>query len=81
MMPGSDSEHSGFGSDLALPSTRTREFQTQLLRFFSKSDNKSNHHHLGALAAPGLPVARRRRQVRGCRPASAYAVKGAAAGL
>jgi len=24
---------------------KTREFQTQLLHYFSKSDNKSNHHH------------------------------------
>jgi len=24
---------------------KTREFQTQLLHNFSKSDNKSNHHH------------------------------------
>ena len=24
---------------------RKREFQTQLLHYFSKSDNKSNHHH------------------------------------
>jgi len=25
---------------------KTREFQTQLLHYFSKSDNKSNHHHV-----------------------------------
>ena len=25
---------------------KTKEFQTQLLHYFSKSDNKSNHHHL-----------------------------------
>jgi len=25
---------------------KTREFQTQLLDYFSKSDNKSNHHHV-----------------------------------
>ena len=24
---------------------KTREFQTQLLHYFSKSDNKSNHHY------------------------------------
>jgi len=24
---------------------KTKEFQTQLLHYFSKSDNKSNHHH------------------------------------
>jgi len=24
---------------------KTREFQTQLLHYFSKSDNESNHHH------------------------------------
>jgi hypothetical protein len=28
----------------------TREFQTQVLHYFSKSDNKSNHHHCGAAA-------------------------------
>jgi len=28
---------------------KTREFQTQLLHYFSKSDNKSNHHHHKAL--------------------------------
>jgi len=28
---------------------KTREFQTQLLHYFSKGDNKSNHYHLGAL--------------------------------
>jgi hypothetical protein len=26
---------------------KTREFQTQLLHYFSKSNNKSNHHHHG----------------------------------
>jgi len=29
-----------------LTSPKTREFQAQLLHYFSKSDNKSNHHHL-----------------------------------
>jgi len=30
---------------LSRKSSKTREFQTQLLHYFSKSDNKSNHHH------------------------------------
>ena len=25
---------------------KTREFQTQILHWFSKSDNESNHHHM-----------------------------------
>ena len=29
---------------------KTREFQTQLLHYFSKSDNKSNHYQ-----RPGMP--------------------------
>jgi len=32
------------GAEL-MNSQKTREFQTQLLHYFSKSDNKSNHHH------------------------------------
>jgi len=32
--------------------TKTREFQTQLLHYFSKSDNKSNHHHQTHLWVP-----------------------------
>jgi len=31
---------------------KTREFQTQLLHYFSKSDNKSNHHHQPATQLP-----------------------------
>ena len=34
--------------DVRIHSCKTREFQTQLLHYFSKSDNKSNHHHVGA---------------------------------
>jgi len=29
---------------LHMSQRKTREFQTQLLHYFSKSDNKSNHH-------------------------------------
>jgi len=31
--------------DASMETLKTREFQTQLLHDFTKSDNKSNHHH------------------------------------
>jgi len=38
--------------------TKTREFQTQLLHYFSRSDNKSNHHHTAQMGysdvSPGV---------------------------
>jgi len=34
---------------------KTREFQTQLLHYFSKSDNKSNHHQTSLAAAEKRP--------------------------
>jgi len=47
---------------------KTREFQTQLLHYFSKSDNKSNHHQLPELQPDpkgrwgrGTPQIQRRR--------------------
>ena len=37
------------GANILISTEKTREFQTQLLHYFSKSDNKSNHHHAGLL--------------------------------
>jgi len=33
---------------------KTREFQTQLQHYFSKSDNKSNYHHLHLVDDQGV---------------------------